>query len=216
MTKNKELRTFIGCLLIGNIGNIFYQNIISLLLIEKGISQETLTNISTILIPFEIYLSFHFTKKSDFLKIYMSGFKSLIFFKTFQLIFIESLSWFNYKELLYSNYLIFVIMIFMSFIQTIIYLQCSNGLGGFFQKISDKKLGATYITALNSFNNLSYKWPGIFIFWGVDYFGYRVVGLISIFYCIIFYALSRSTFNYLDECHEELWQIKEETDKKIN
>ena len=162
------------------------------------------------------YLSFHFTKKSDFLKIYINGFKSLIFLYAFQLGFIESFGYFNYKELAYSEYIIFTILILLSFVKTIFCLQCHNGIGGFFQKISDKKLGATYITALYSFNNLSFKWPGVFIFWGVDYFGYRIIGLISLLYCLLFYLFSKSTFYYLDECKEELWQIKEDVTKKTN
>ena len=38
----------------------------------------------------------------------------------------------------------------------------------FFARISDPIVGGTYMTLLNTFQNLGYMWPSSFVFWVVD------------------------------------------------
>lgn len=38
----------------------------------------------------------------------------------------------------------------------------------FFARISDPFVGGTYMTLLNTFQNLGYMWPSSFVFWTVD------------------------------------------------
>ena len=42
------------------------------------------------------------------------------------------------------------------------------GLVAFFARISDKVVGATYMTLLNTFTNLGSMWPSSFSLWFVD------------------------------------------------
>ena len=86
-------------------------------------------------------------------------------------------------------------------------------LNGFFNKIIDKEIGATYITMLNSFNNLSEKWPGIFVFYLVDLIGYKLIGILSILYCIGYYMVSKSVFYRLDDLDESEWKINRKEKK---
>jgi hypothetical protein len=210
MTKNKNLRRFLGILLLTNIGNIFYNNILNLVLIEKGITQELLTNIGTLLIPIEIYFTFHLSKTtSKFLQTYFFGYKNLIFIYIIQLLFVQfydSIASFDNKLF---NMPTIIILFILSLSKTILCLNCHNGLGGFFHKISDNKIGATYITALYSFMNLSHKWPGVIIYTLVDYFGHIMVGVFSIIYCACFYFYFKKSFEELDNLPNSEWKIKE-------
>lgn len=219
MTKNRNLRRFLAILLFTNIGNIFYNNILNLVLIEKGITQELLTNIGTLLIPIEIYFTFRLSKTtSKFLQTYFFGYKNLIFIYIIQLLFVNFYNLIAALDNKLFNMPTILILFFLSLVRTILCLNCHNGLGGFFHKISDNKIGATYITALYSFMNLSHKWPGVIIYTFVDYFGHNVVGLFSIIYCACFYMYFKKSFEELDNLHSSEWKIKEivELEEKSN
>ena len=209
MASNTNLRKFIGVLLLANIGNIFFHNVLTLVLIEKGITQELLTNISTLLIPLEIYFSFYLSSaKTDFLKTYMHGYKNLIYIFIIQFTFVIFYEYLVIIDKSLYNIPIVVFIFTVSLVRTLLCLKCFSGIGGFFHKISDNRIGATYITALNSFNNLSFKWPGFFIFTFVDYFGYKIVGLISLIYCGMFFYLFEEQYKKFDEIDAKEWKIE--------
>ncbi len=217
MASNKNLRKFIGIILLANLGNIFFHNVSTLVLLEKGLTQEMLTNVSTLLIPIEIYLSFYLSStKEFFLTKYMNGSKKLIFVFIVQLLFLLSYDFIKTFDEVFNGALIFILLFSLSLIKTIYCMECFSGLGGFFHKISDSKIGATYITALNSFNNLAHKWPGLVIFTLVDYFGYIIVGVLSITYCIGYYYYFRDNFKKLEDLNCEEWKIKiSDNDNKL-
>ncbi len=217
MAANKNLRRFVGILLLSNIGNIFFNNILGLVLLEKGISQELLTNIATLLIPIEIYFTFQLSKSTgSFLQTYFYGFKNLIFLYIIQLIFVVFYDFVKNFDSKLFNLPTIIVLFVLSLVKTLLCLNCHNGLGGFFHKISDNKIGATYITALYSFSNLSHKWPGIIIYTLVDYFGHIIVGVFSILYCGIFYFYFNKSFRELDESPTSEWKVSELTEGKEN
>jgi len=203
---NKNIRQFVGILLISQIGVIFFSKISILVMNEKGLSQELLTNISTCLIPIEVYVSYYLSKSNEkLLHNYLYGFCGLIGTAILDLILINSV------EYIPRIYLI-AILIILNSLKIWLSLMCFTGVSGFFYKICDSKIGATYITALNSVNNMASKWPGIFIFSLVDYFGYQSVGILSIIYSISFYLLFEKNLKKLDLLENDQWEIKNMTE----
>lgn len=216
MSKNSALRNFIPMLLLSKIGQIFYNRVIGLVLIEKGFSQATLTNISTLLIPVELTISYVLSGlKHNFMKKYLKSYKNLIYIFIAEFVFIYAYDYIKQVNE-FSNIPIIIFVIGISLVKTCVMIFYFNSMSGFLYKICDNKIGATYITALNSANNLSEKWPGIFIFSAVDFIGYEIVGLLSIFYCIFYYNYFYTKLIKLEELDENEWKLKlGKTDKLI-
>lgn len=200
---NKNIRQFVGIILISNIGTTFFSKVSLLVLYEKGLSQELLTNISVICIPLELFISYHLSKSNEkLLHNYLYGFFGLIFTSIGDIILLEYISYLNRFYLIAIILSLKIVKIWLSFMIFI-------GVCGFFYKISDNKIGATYITALNSINNMASKWPDIFIFSLVDYLGYKIVALLSLLYSICFYLLFEKEIKKLDLADKQQWEIKE-------
>ena len=206
MVKNKYLMKFISFLLISRIGQVFYYNIIGLILIEKGFSQETLTNLSTLLIPIELYFSYYMsTFNNDLIRRYLFAYKNLIFLFIFDLILIFSYDYID--SIKYGNYIIISFILITNLTKTVLMIYGFNSMGGFFYKICDKKMGATYITALYTFNNLSEKWPNVFIYASVDYFGYYIVGITSLIYSTFYYKFSKKYMIEMESYELSVWEV---------
>lgn len=203
--KNKNLRGFIGILLISKVGLIFSMKLTGLILIDKGYPQESLTNLSTILTFIEIAISIKLSNlKKDFLKSYLGAYKSLFYVFAFEMLIL--IAYENYKAIIDEYNFIFTALLLAHFIlKTYLMLICFVSVCGFFHKITDRSIGATYITALNSSNNLSEKWPTLFIFYLVDLVDYKVIGILSIIYSVCFYVLFKNKILEFDESHEDDW-----------
>lgn len=214
--KNKNLIGFIGILLFSKVGLIFSMKLTALILIDKGYPQENLTYLSMIMTFIEIFISIKLSNlKKDFLKYYLNAYKMLFLVLSFEIIILISYEF--YKEIIDRNSFIFLgLLLTHNIIKTYFFLICFLSVSGFFHKITDRSIGATYITALNSSNNLSEKWPGLFIFLLVDYINYKIIGLISILYCIGFYILFKKKLLEYDDTDESEWSsFKVEKDKKV-
>ena len=59
---------------------------------------------------------------------------------------------------------------------------------------------------LNVINNLSEKWPNIFIYASVDYFGYYLVGIISIIYNLLYYNFSKKYWIMIESYEIKVWE----------
>ena len=92
-----------------------------------------------------------------------------------------------------------------SIVKTYYVLICFVSVCGFFHKITDRSIGATYITALNSSNNLSEKWPALFIFYLVDIVDYKIIGFVSIIYYVFYYVIFKNKILEYDESDENDW-----------
>ncbi len=205
LVKNKNFKSFVLIVGISNVGNIFFQKIISLVLIEKGVTQELLTNIGSILIPVELLISFYLSNlKQNFLKIFIFGNKYLIFVYIAELLFVY---FYDVKSL--STLALTIYIFSISFSKTCLVIAAFTGICGFFHKVSDNTIGATYITALNSVNNLSWKWPGIFVFSLVDVMGYEKVGILSLLYCVVYVYSFEASLNKFDVSEESEWKINQ-------
>jgi len=214
--KNKNLIGFLGILLFSRVGLIFYLQISSLILIDKGYHRENLTNLKTIMMFIEIIISFKLSDiKKDFLKHYINSYKILFLILSFEIMILMAYEF--YREIIDQYPLIFFgIQLAQNIIRSYSFMSCIISVSGFFHKIADRTMGATYITALNSINNLSKKWPGLLIFLLVDYFNYKIIGLLSILYSIGFYMLFKKKLLEYDDIHESEWaSIEGENDVKF-
>lgn len=208
MFKNSYLREFLLIILISDIGCIFYDRIIQLVFLEKGISQQILTNISTVLVPVEVAICFTLSDiKVDFIKKYLFGYKYLIFFYFMQLAFVVLFEDFNSA---FGDYLTYAAIFTLSFVRCIFDLIVHAAISGFFHRISDREIGATYITALNSTNNLAQKWPTVFVFALVDYFGYKLIGSLSIVYSGWYFFTYKNRLLKFETVDDSCWKIKNE------
>jgi hypothetical protein len=205
MLTNKYLLKLCLIVLLSKIGHIFFGSITPLVLIQKGFSEQTLTNISTLLMPFEMAVTYYTASfKSDFLGKYLSYCKYLSYLYIFELIFLISFDQLNS----YTNYIVLLGIVFIiDAIKTCYASLAYICIQGFFHKISDKGVGVTYITAIYTINNLSYKWPGIFIYSSVDIFGYEAVGLASFLYCIFFYNFFYNRLISLESEDSSVWTV---------
>ena len=109
--------------------------------------------------------------------------------------------------------LFFILLAVHTIIKSYFYLVCFISMCGFFNRITDRSIGATYVTALNSANNLSEKWPGIFIFYLSDYVDYKIIGFLSIGYSVCFYYIFKDSYLKYDESEEKEWCAAADTEK---
>jgi hypothetical protein len=206
MRSNKYLLKLAMVCLLSKVGQIFFNSIAHLVLIQKGISEQTLTNISTILMPVEMAASYYTANfKSDFLGKYLSYFKYLAILYFFELIFLVG---FDYWYSFGGHTSIVITIIIIDMIKSIYASLAYISIQGFFHLISDKGVGVTYITAIYTINNLSYKWPGIFIYTSIDWFGYEVVGLASLLYCAFYYNFFYNKMTGLEKEDASVWLVQ--------
>ena len=195
----------------------YHSSVPGLVLIDKKFPVEDLQLISSLTIPVSLYVSQMFEgKKNDFYKLY---FKAMYFYIV--MIIIDYFFLYNYdyilNDLLSGNLSqLFWFVLFQSILETIISItmfQCSCG---FMSSIVDKTIGGTYITALNSFSNLSKKIPEYFILNAVEIYGFNSIGAISIFYVIICLSLFSSKVIAIEEEGPNQWQLSSLSKNKLN
>jgi hypothetical protein len=212
MRCNKYLIKLAGIVLISKIGQIFFKSVTPLILIQKGISEQTLTNISTLLMPLEIAVTYYTASfKTDFLVKYLSYCKYLSILFIFELIFLIGFDYWNHIG---GYVLIITLMLIIDSIKIVYANLAYISIQGFFHLICDKNVGVTYITAIYTVNNLSIKWPGIFVYASMDLFGYEVVGIISFIYCVLFYKIFYNKLISLENEDPSVWLIPEKVKKE--
>jgi hypothetical protein len=214
--KNKNLKSFIGILLLSKIGLIFTLKISSLILIEKGFSRQRLTNLSSLITIVEIIISIKLKNiQENFLKVYLNSYRNFFYVMGFE-IFILIAYEYQKEKIEEFSFVFFVIFGVFVVIKSYFYLLCFISMCGFFNRITDRSIGATYVTALNSASNLSEKWPGIFVFYLVDYLDYKIIGVFSIIYSIGFYLKFKEKLIQYDESDEKDWKaVSEEGKSKL-
>ena len=120
-----------------------------------------------------------------------------------------------YDQIKEYEYFVIVLIIIISIAEQTIFTIITITYFGFFNKISDRSIGGTYLTALNSLSNLSGTWPAVFIFSSVDYFGYEIVGVVSILYSSLFYYKYSEKIIEFDKLDQKEWKVKLEKVDKV-
>jgi hypothetical protein len=205
MRSNEYLMTLAVILLFSRISQIFFWGIAPLILVQKGISEQTLSNISTMVMPVELLTTYYTVNfKSDFLYKYLNFCKYLSIIYFFELIFFIG---YDYWSQISNPTVIIIVIFIIEVIKTIFAQLVYICIQGFFHHVSDKKVGVTYITAIYTINNLSYKWPGIFIYSAMDIFGYEFVGIASLLYSVFFYNFFYYKMIALEKADPSVWLI---------
>jgi hypothetical protein len=206
MSKNKYLLNLCVIVLLSKIGQIFFNSVSGLVLIQKGISEQTLTNISTLLIPVEMALTYYsISFKNDFIPKYLNYLKYLLVLYCLELMFLFG---FSYVNEFGGYYLTISLIIALGSIKSCFTSLAFMSMQGFYNSISDKNIGVTYITAIYTINNLSYKWPGIFIYSSIDVFGYEVIGVASFLYSLFFYNFFSKRLVELENEKPSVWLVQ--------
>lgn len=215
MITNKNFLRFISLTLISKIGDVFYNEIIDLVYLENGMSETFYANVETLTSLIRIGFAYYFSSiKSNFLSLFINSYQKII------LLYIGELLLLLYRLYSKSNNNIINEIVFYTFYLAFslikIYL-CDLSfatMNGFFNKIADIQIGATYLTALCSANNLSEKWPGFFVFYFVDKIGFKLTGILSIIYRILFYNLTKKSYHELDLKDENEWKLNLQKESK--
>lgn len=215
---NKNVLTFVFLLLFSKVGNVFSGSILDLVLIENGMSEKVYANINTIFIPFRIVVSYYFSDiKGKYLSLFMKSYKNLIYIFILEylylmiFLYISSINSDLFFKTFWDSGISITIIVAIWIGKCYIWENYFSVINGFFNQIVDKEIGATYITTLNSFNNLSEKWPGIFVYYFVDLLGFKIIGILSIVYCILYYLIVKGKFEKLENLNESEWMIKQKT-----
>jgi len=204
LTKNKNFIGFCLLVLISRAGFTFFFKIQNLILVDKGFNKDILANLSIIIIIVELVFNIIVHKpNNNFLSYAMKYYKYYLLSHVFSLLFIISFDFLISYELLTIITLI-IITVFSNFLRSYFYL----GFHGFYNKISDREIGGTYLTALNSINNLSMTLPGVIIYPAIDYFGYLFVGVVSLLYSLFFIWMFTDKVITYENIENEKWKAK--------
>lgn len=210
--KLPHFKKFLCLILSHRLGFCFFYFISGLILIDKGFSKESMALIGSILIPMEIVVvSLLEKKKNNFFITYTILYKLKIIICIVELVFLCF-----YKEITnmtYNNDFLIVLIISISNSIVDNLMTCCNC--GFYNSITDLNVGATYITALYSIQNLSAVFPSYFIFALTDKIGFSLIGLFSVFYSALFYFAFLPKLVVLESLGKEIWKIGVRSENEI-
>ncbi len=202
--KLKGFKKYLMMILLKNVGMVYFMNVISLVLIDKGLSKTSVSLLSTITIPFQLIFLVRFGKIKE--NLMQTAMKAQLFIAILSIVEMVILVTFDY----FNSWVLLGIIFIKSVIGSYFYLKNLICHQGFFNRIVDRSLGATYLTLLNSVNNLSGKWPTMIIYPGIDYLGSTGVGVISVIVSFLIYFLSKDSFIEYENKDKEEWKIKKE------
>ncbi|KAJ3187267.1 hypothetical protein HK101_009386 [Irineochytrium annulatum] len=162
-----HMKWFILVLLIAKIGFIANDSVTGLKLLEKGFHKEDLALAVLIDFPFQILFGYYAAKWSSGpkpLRPWLYAFYGRIFFAIAGMFIVSGFP----KDGITTSFFLVVMTssVLSSFMSTVQFV----GMGSFFTKISDPKIGGTYMTLLNTINNLGGTWPRYFVLKAVDYY----------------------------------------------
>jgi len=205
MIHNANIRKLVIINLLSRIGLTIFSKMNELILIEKGVHKEIISLTTTINIPIQIILLiFIRNENKTIMQNIINSFYYLIIASIANLLILVS-----YDKLIQMDLKILTIVlgIGISIIFANVYKILTASTQSFMNKICDRDIGASYLTAMVSVINLSDKWPGVFIFTAVNYLGFETVCLISIIYTVAFYFFSKNMLIELSELKSESWKL---------
>ncbi|KAJ3415066.1 hypothetical protein HDV05_005592 [Chytridiales sp. JEL 0842] len=160
-----HMKEFIFVLMIGKIGFMANDAVTALKLLETGFHKEDLALAVLIDFPLQLLFGYYAAKWSTGpkpLKPWLYAFYGRLFFAFLSMIIVKSVP----KDGITTTFFAIVITctVLSSFTSTVQFV----GMGSFFTKISDPKIGGTYMTLLNTLSNLGGTWPKFFVLKAVD------------------------------------------------
>jgi len=204
LVQNSNLRGFCFLLLISRVGFTFFFKIEKLILADKGFNKDILANFILISIFVELIFNIFVTKPIDnYLTYGMKYYKYYVLSHVLTLIYL-----YYYDDYKSNETLTIVVLVLINILSGFTRSYFNLGFYGFYNKISDRDIGGTYLTALNSVNNLSMSLPGIIVYPAIDYFGYLAVGTASIVYSFFFMFVLGNKLAKYDSIEKEKWKAK--------
>eukprot|EP01087_Luapelamoeba_hula_P018943 TRINITY_DN6192_c0_g1_i2.p1 TRINITY_DN6192_c0_g1~~TRINITY_DN6192_c0_g1_i2.p1 ORF type:complete len:491 (-),score=55.52 TRINITY_DN6192_c0_g1_i2:60-1532(-) len=165
ITKLPNVRLLLFMLLIYKIGFMSADSVSALKLIEKGFKKEDLASFALLEFPFQILFAVIAGKwaNSDTpLSAWMTCYKIRIGIAVAVPVIIY---YFPQGPITTSYYLLVLSVVLLSSFSSTIMFVCQ---GGFFNRISDSRIGGTYLTLLNTFSNFGTTWPRFFVLYFLD------------------------------------------------
>ncbi|OQR66711.1 acetyl-coenzyme A transporter 1-like [Tropilaelaps mercedesae] len=141
-------------------------------LIEAGVPKEKLALLSIPAIPLQtllpLFLARYVTSDRP-LDVYVKAYIPRLLFG---LVFALLVKWTSHFEGVFPFYYYAVIVVVYSVHQVFVY-SCFVASMAFFARVSDPALGGTYMTLLNTLNNLGGNWPTTLAIWVLDFTTYK-------------------------------------------
>ena len=200
--KINGFKTYLFIILIKNSGCSYFSSLYTLVLVDKGLSKTSISMISTLIIPFQLLFLVQFGKiKENLMQI---GLKAQFYTCLLYIVDMGLLLVFE----LFNPITVLAILFIKNVMSS--YFQLKNMIchQGFFNKIVDRSLGATYLTLLNSINNLSGKWPSLISYSAVDYLGTTAVGILSIILSLVIYCYIKPKLLDYEKKDMVEWKLK--------
>ncbi|KAJ3291926.1 hypothetical protein HDU79_001908 [Rhizoclosmatium sp. JEL0117] len=160
-----NMKRLIFMTMVSKIGFMAHDSVSALKLLEKGFSKEDLALTVLIDFPIQIFVGYYVAKWSSGpkpLRPWLNAFYVRLGFSALGMLIVQ-----NVPEKIDTSFFIFVIItsVLNSMISTVMFV----GIGSYYTKISDPRIGGTYMTLLNTINNLAGTWPKYFILQSVEY-----------------------------------------------
>ncbi|KAI8621518.1 acetyl-coenzyme A transporter 1-domain-containing protein [Chytriomyces sp. MP71] len=160
-----NMRQLIFMTMISKIGFMAHDSVSALKLLEKGFSKEDLALTVLIDFPIQIFVGYYVAKWSAGprpLRPWLTAFHIRLAFSALGMLIVHSV-----PTPLGTGFFLFVIAtsVLNSMVSTVMFV----GVGSYYTQISDPRIGGTYMTLLNTVNNLAGTWPKYFVLRAVDY-----------------------------------------------
>lgn len=166
-----SIKQLVVMLLTVRVGFAAADSVTGLKLIEAGVKKESLALMAVPLVPLQIILPLVISKLTAGprpLDVYA---KAIPFRLFMGFIFTLLVYWTQIlREQLngdFPYYYFVLILVLYGFHQVTVYCMFVS-IMGFFAKISDPKIGGTYMTLLNTISNLGGNWPSTVVLWFID------------------------------------------------
>ncbi|KAI8842793.1 acetyl-coenzyme A transporter 1-domain-containing protein [Chytriomyces cf. hyalinus JEL632] len=161
-----NMRQLIFMTMVSKIGFMAHDSVSALKLLEKGFSKEDLALTVLIDFPIQIFVGYYVAKWSTGprpLRPWLNAYYVRLGFSILGMLIVSSV-----PKTIGTSYFLFVILfsVLNSMVSTVMFV----GVGSYYTKISDPRIGGTYMTLLNTINNLAGTWPKYFVLKSVDYF----------------------------------------------
>lgn len=142
-----------------------HDNVIGLELLDKGFPQASLASFAVLMLPIEILISLSigwFSQADRLMKMFVMGFTLRLFSVAYGML---MLSLYPEGPLTSSFYF----LVLSCAVVNSVGVNCMFvSMTGFFNKVSDASIGGTYITLLNTFNNIGSSWHRALVLYAID------------------------------------------------
>lgn len=154
-------------LLLGRLGFVATDSIVTLKLIERGFPKEDLALAVLLDFPIQITVGFLAARWTNGPRPLLAWQRALVFKFLVAILAMVVLALYPASKIVTRSYFLLVMttMVLASSASTILFVSMSS----FFSRVSDASVGGTYMTLLNTMSNLGGLWPKLLVMSAVDW-----------------------------------------------